>query len=183
MKLRINGQERELPADSTVAALLGLLGLAKERVAIERNGAIVPRAVYDNTVLFGRRRAGNRPVRGGRVKMELGSWRAGELESKGPLARKTPARLGWFLLSLTFAFSIFAEAPESAEGCAKTARKILSDIRISFLAKEGEVYIHSARRSFAESPPGCASGLWYLAAARLLREPGQKAPLEGEASS
>jgi thiamine biosynthesis protein ThiS len=51
VRLRINGQERELPEGSTVADLLVLLELPKERVAVERNGAIAPRADYAGTRL------------------------------------------------------------------------------------------------------------------------------------
>ena len=46
MKLRVNDQERELPEGTTVALLLERLALAAERVAVERNGAIVPRGDY-----------------------------------------------------------------------------------------------------------------------------------------
>jgi len=106
--------------------------------------------------------------------MELGSWRAGKPAKVLCLARGLT-----FLIGFAFFTAAFAQEPKNPTECDQIARKILSDIRISFLAKEGEIYIQSARRSFAESPPGCAGGLWYLAAARLLREPGQKAPLEG----
>jgi thiamine biosynthesis protein ThiS len=51
VKLRINGQERVLPEGSTVAVLLEQLGMAKDRVAIEHNGAIVPKADYDRALL------------------------------------------------------------------------------------------------------------------------------------
>lgn len=51
MKLRINGQEWDLPEGSTVAVLVEQLGMTKDRVAIERNGAIVPKADYDRAFL------------------------------------------------------------------------------------------------------------------------------------
>ena len=41
MKLRVNGEEQEVAAGTTVTDLLETLGLSAERVAIERNRAIV----------------------------------------------------------------------------------------------------------------------------------------------
>lgn len=51
MKLRVNGQEREVPGGPTVASLLESLDLGPERVAVEHNGAIVPKAEYESTTL------------------------------------------------------------------------------------------------------------------------------------
>lgn len=44
IQLTINGQPEQLPAGLTVAGLLAFRDLAGKRVAIERNGEIVPRA-------------------------------------------------------------------------------------------------------------------------------------------
>lgn len=44
MKVTVNGQERELAAPLTVAALLDTLGMAGKRVAVEINREIVPRS-------------------------------------------------------------------------------------------------------------------------------------------
>ena len=44
MKILVNGQERQLDAPLTVAALLKALGLAEKRVAVEVNQEIVPRS-------------------------------------------------------------------------------------------------------------------------------------------
>jgi sulfur carrier protein len=54
MHLIINGERREfagLSASATVAELLNILGLKSDRVAIERNGQIVSRTMWDATVL------------------------------------------------------------------------------------------------------------------------------------
>ena len=51
MKLIINGREREIPDGSTLSALLNQLGVTKDRVAVERNGDIVPKADYDRAFL------------------------------------------------------------------------------------------------------------------------------------
>jgi thiamine biosynthesis protein ThiS len=51
MLLIINGEERELPIASTVAALVELLGMKPDRLAIELNREIVPRAVWHATAL------------------------------------------------------------------------------------------------------------------------------------
>jgi thiamine biosynthesis protein ThiS len=42
----INGAPRQLPADTTVAALIEEMGLAGKRIALERNGEIVPRSTF-----------------------------------------------------------------------------------------------------------------------------------------
>ena len=113
--------------------------------------------------------------------MEWGSGRGGE---RGKEKRSRPicgVAAGIILIGAGFASAIhvWSQAPQPPKDCVQVARKVLSDIRVSYLAKEGELNIQSARRSFGESPEGCSSGLWYLAAARLLREPGQKGPLAG----
>ena len=49
MKLTINGREREFPemqSDSTLHHLVELLRLKADRVAVERNGDIVPRTTW-----------------------------------------------------------------------------------------------------------------------------------------
>jgi thiamine biosynthesis protein ThiS len=51
VRLRLNGQEAEAPEGSTLAALLGSLGLHAARIAVERNGRIVPRGEFDAVVL------------------------------------------------------------------------------------------------------------------------------------
>lgn len=51
MKVRVNGQEREVPARTTLLELLRLLGLESGRVAVERNGGVVPRADHGGVVL------------------------------------------------------------------------------------------------------------------------------------
>jgi sulfur carrier protein len=42
--ITLNGEPRTVAAGSTVGALLDALDLAGKRVAVERNGSIVPRA-------------------------------------------------------------------------------------------------------------------------------------------
>jgi sulfur carrier protein len=44
--LRINGAERRFAPPLTVEALVGELGVEGKRIAIERNGEIVPRSRY-----------------------------------------------------------------------------------------------------------------------------------------
>ena len=44
--VQVNGQGRDVPAGTTVAALLVLLGLDTPKVAVERNEAIVPRSTF-----------------------------------------------------------------------------------------------------------------------------------------
>jgi len=47
----VNGEARQLPSDTTVAALLTQLAPAGRRIAVERNGAIVPKSLHGTTVL------------------------------------------------------------------------------------------------------------------------------------
>lgn len=49
--IRLNGAERELPAGTTVAALVGQLAPEARMVAVERNGEIVPRRRWAETRL------------------------------------------------------------------------------------------------------------------------------------
>ncbi|WP_024304002.1 sulfur carrier protein ThiS [Pseudogulbenkiania sp. MAI-1] len=44
MKIRVNGEERTLDGVATLADLIAVLELAGKRVAIEKNGEIVPRS-------------------------------------------------------------------------------------------------------------------------------------------
>ena len=48
MRVTVNGAEQELPDELTVAALLDRLGVRRERVAVERNGAVVKRARHED---------------------------------------------------------------------------------------------------------------------------------------
>ena len=47
----VNGEARMIPQGTTVAALIGELGLGDRRVAVERNREVVPRALHTTTVL------------------------------------------------------------------------------------------------------------------------------------
>ena len=51
MRLSINGEGQELPEGLTVAHLLSHLGLAPERVAVERNRLVVKRATWPEATL------------------------------------------------------------------------------------------------------------------------------------
>ncbi len=51
MRVIVNGEEQSVPEGETLRGLLGGLGVAPERVAVERNRAIVPRSAYPQTVL------------------------------------------------------------------------------------------------------------------------------------
>ena len=50
-RLTVNGEPVDVPAGSTVADLLRTLDTAGKRVAVERNGEIVPRSQHSTTVL------------------------------------------------------------------------------------------------------------------------------------
>ena len=51
MQITLNGAPRELPASLTVTGLIELLGYVGKRVAVERNGEIVPKSRHADTPL------------------------------------------------------------------------------------------------------------------------------------
>ncbi len=51
MQITINGEQREVPAGTTAEALLELLGMQGQRLAMEVNREIVPRSGYASFVL------------------------------------------------------------------------------------------------------------------------------------
>ena len=51
MNIQLNGEHRDIPDDATVTQLLDLLAYTGRRVAVERNGAIVPKSQHAQTVL------------------------------------------------------------------------------------------------------------------------------------
>ena len=51
IELTINGEPRTFPAPLTLAQLIETLDLAGKRIAIEKNGEIVPRSQHADTVL------------------------------------------------------------------------------------------------------------------------------------
>lgn len=51
MNLIINGETRQFPEPLTVAALVETLGYSGKRIAIERNGEIVPRGRHAEVAL------------------------------------------------------------------------------------------------------------------------------------
>lgn len=51
LTLKINGESREFAAPLTVAELIEHLGFAGKRIAVERNGEIVPKSQHAATPL------------------------------------------------------------------------------------------------------------------------------------
>lgn len=51
MKVTINGEPREIPAGSSVPAMLEHLKLRADRVAIERNLDVLPRHLWQQTMV------------------------------------------------------------------------------------------------------------------------------------
>jgi sulfur carrier protein len=51
MEILLNGQPHAAPDDGTILSLLHQLGIAERRVAVERNGEIVPRSQHPTTPL------------------------------------------------------------------------------------------------------------------------------------
>ncbi len=51
IQLSVNGESRTLPQGMNLAALIDELALAGKKIAVERNGDIVPRSAYGKTML------------------------------------------------------------------------------------------------------------------------------------
>jgi sulfur carrier protein len=51
IQLTINGQDRSFETAPTVTQLISQLALTQRRIAVERNGEIVPRSRFDETLL------------------------------------------------------------------------------------------------------------------------------------
>ena len=51
MHIQLNGENREIPDNSSAQELVALLGLADKRLAMELNREIVPRSRYADTRL------------------------------------------------------------------------------------------------------------------------------------
>jgi sulfur carrier protein len=51
MNIVLNGAPRTLEAPTSVAELIQALGYAGKRVAVERNGEIVPRSAHPQTLI------------------------------------------------------------------------------------------------------------------------------------
>jgi len=51
IEVLINGKPEQIAAPTSVAALLAARGLTGKRVAVERNGAIVPKSRHGETTL------------------------------------------------------------------------------------------------------------------------------------
>ena len=53
MNIVLNGEPRTIEEPSSVADLIQALGYAGKRVAVERNGEIVPRSAHQQTLIAG----------------------------------------------------------------------------------------------------------------------------------
>ena len=52
MEIVLNGQPRSLDGPINVAGLIESLGFAGKRIAVERNGEIVPKSAYADTAIL-----------------------------------------------------------------------------------------------------------------------------------
>ncbi|MEO6927999.1 MAG: sulfur carrier protein ThiS [Casimicrobiaceae bacterium] len=51
MQVHINGEVRSFPAGTTLASVVEVLGIAGKRIAVERNGEIVPKSRHAQTII------------------------------------------------------------------------------------------------------------------------------------
>ena len=63
MTVVINGEHREIPDGLTVAAMIEHLGMPLDRVALERNRDILPRAQWKENAGAAERQFRDRPLR------------------------------------------------------------------------------------------------------------------------
>lgn len=49
MRILLNGETRDIPAELSLGALLDLFSLPSQRVAVELNKAVIPRADWKHT--------------------------------------------------------------------------------------------------------------------------------------
>jgi sulfur carrier protein len=64
-KVLVNGAEREIPPETSVAGLLALLGVGGKRIAVAVNRNVVPRSAFDRPAGEGDRIRDPRSVGGG----------------------------------------------------------------------------------------------------------------------
>jgi sulfur carrier protein len=50
-EIKINGETRQIPDALTITGLIDQLGYAGKRIAVEKNGEIVPKSQHPTTVL------------------------------------------------------------------------------------------------------------------------------------
>lgn len=51
MQVTVNGENREMPENATVAFLVDMLELTGKRIAVELNGEIVPKSQHPTTLI------------------------------------------------------------------------------------------------------------------------------------
>jgi sulfur carrier protein len=51
MNIQLNGQPRDIPSGASVSQLIDILGYTGKRIAVERNGEIVPKSQHQITSL------------------------------------------------------------------------------------------------------------------------------------
>lgn len=51
MKVKINGQEKEIPENTTVKGVLGLMEIKSNMLVVEKNLSIVDKSDYESDVL------------------------------------------------------------------------------------------------------------------------------------
>jgi sulfur carrier protein len=51
MEIVLNGEAKTLPGPLSIAALVTELGFAGKRIAVERNGEIVPKSTYNQVMI------------------------------------------------------------------------------------------------------------------------------------
>jgi len=51
LEIKINGETRQIPDALTITGLIDQLGYAGKRIAVEKNGEIVPKSQHPTTVL------------------------------------------------------------------------------------------------------------------------------------
>ncbi len=92
MIVKINGDPREVPEGLNVSTLLDFLEMRNDRVAIEHNLDILPRAALERNTSPAERQLRNRPLRRRRLSASLGRIGSHDFAGRVVIAVNAPFR-------------------------------------------------------------------------------------------
>ncbi|RMF69633.1 MAG: sulfur carrier protein ThiS [Alphaproteobacteria bacterium] len=167
MTITINGERRRVPADASVESLLAALGLAPEKVAVERNLAIVPKSAYATTRLAdGDRLEIVHFIGGGEAVAEI----EGEDDALEIAGRRFRSRL----IVGTGKYKDFAETARAVEASgAEIVTVAVRRVNLSDPSRPMLVdYLSPDRYTFLPNTAGCYTAEEAVRTLRLAREAG-----------
>ncbi len=167
ISITVNGETRRVGDGMTVAALLAELGLAPEKVAVERNLAIVPRSAYASTRL----------EEGDRLEIVHfigGGEAAAEIEGEDDVLEIAGRRFRSRLIVGTGKYRDFEETARAVEASgAEIVTVAVRRVNLSDPSKPMLVdYLSPARYTFLPNTAGCYTAEEAVRTLRLAREAG-----------